>query len=119
MKKILSLLCLAAAALFSAGATEFPQLNPFSCTSIMVGKKASTDGAVITSHTCDSHYRTWVEIVESIEYANDTTVNVFKNRLHTESAKGSYRMSLLSLHEREAAGYGRDHYYRTPRPRQP
>lgn len=94
MKKILSLLCLAAAAVFCSGATEFPQLNPFSCTSIMVGKKASTDGAVITSHTCDSHYRTWVEIVESIEYANDTTVNVFKNRLHTESAKGSYRMSL-------------------------
>ena len=25
------------------------------CTSIMVGKKASTDGSVITSHTCDSH----------------------------------------------------------------
>ena len=25
------------------------------CTSIMVGKKASRDGAVITSHTCDSH----------------------------------------------------------------
>jgi dipeptidase len=26
-----------------------------SCTSIMVGKAASTDGSVITSHTCDSH----------------------------------------------------------------
>jgi len=25
------------------------------CTSIMVGKKASTDGSVMTSHTCDSH----------------------------------------------------------------
>lgn len=25
------------------------------CTSIMVGPKASTDGSVITSHTCDSH----------------------------------------------------------------
>ena len=24
-----------------------------SCTSIMVGKRASTDGSVITSHTCD------------------------------------------------------------------
>jgi dipeptidase len=27
----------------------------FGCTSIMVGKKASTDGSVMTSHTCDSH----------------------------------------------------------------
>ncbi|MHB8902243.1 MAG: dipeptidase [Thermoguttaceae bacterium] len=26
-----------------------------SCTSIMVGKAASTDGSVMTSHTCDSH----------------------------------------------------------------
>lgn len=32
------------------------------CTSIMVGKKASTDGSVLTSHTCDSH-RTGSHIV--------------------------------------------------------
>ena len=33
-----------------------------SCTSIMVGKKASTDGSVITSHTCDGRYRTWLQV---------------------------------------------------------
>ena len=27
-----------------------------SCTSIMVGRKASTDGSVMTSHTCDSSF---------------------------------------------------------------
>ena len=32
------------------------------CTSIMVGRLASTDGSVMTSHTCDSH-RTGSEIV--------------------------------------------------------
>ena len=32
-----------------------------SCTSIMVGRKASADGSVITSHTCDGGYRTWVQ----------------------------------------------------------
>ena len=37
--------------------------DPESCTSIMVGKKATTDGSVITSHTCDSWYRTWVDMV--------------------------------------------------------
>ncbi|MCK4345007.1 MAG: C69 family dipeptidase, partial [Bacteroidales bacterium] len=26
-----------------------------SCTSIMVGKDASTDGSVMTSHTCDAY----------------------------------------------------------------
>ncbi len=30
-----------------------------SCTSIMVGRLASADGSVITSHTCDGRYRTW------------------------------------------------------------
>lgn len=34
-----------------------------SCTSIMVGRKASADGSVMTSHTCDSWYRTWMQIV--------------------------------------------------------
>ena len=36
---------------------EFEGAN---CTSIMVGKKASADGSVMTSHTCDSWYRTWM-----------------------------------------------------------
>ena len=38
------------------------QKDPESCTRIMVGKKATTDGSVITSHTCDSWYRTWVDM---------------------------------------------------------
>ena len=45
---------------FAAGAQnqEIPEpvLNPESCTSIMVGKKASTDGSVITSHTFASRH---------------------------------------------------------------
>lgn len=36
-----------------------PERDPDACTSIMVGKNATTDGSVITSHTCDSWYRTW------------------------------------------------------------
>lgn len=33
-----------------------------SCTSVMVGKKASSDGSVMTAHSCDSYYRTYVTI---------------------------------------------------------
>jgi len=33
-----------------------------SCTSIMVGRAATTDGSVITSHTCDGRYRTWMQM---------------------------------------------------------
>jgi dipeptidase len=32
-----------------------PPQGTSACTSIMVGKKASADGSVMTSHTCDSH----------------------------------------------------------------
>jgi len=39
--------------LFLVLAAGMPQA--FTCTSIMVGKEASTDGSVMTSHTCDSH----------------------------------------------------------------
>ena len=39
---------------------ENERLVGANCTSIMVGKKATTDGSVITSHTCDGRYRTWM-----------------------------------------------------------
>ncbi len=32
------------------------------CTSIMVSKLASTDGSVMTAHSCDGNYRTWLQI---------------------------------------------------------
>lgn len=54
------------------------------CTSIMVGKKASADGSVMTSHTCDSWYRTWMQVVPAKDYANDTIVSIYDGRMHTE-----------------------------------
>ena len=56
------------------------------CTSIMVGKKASTDGSVITSHTCDSWYRTWMNIVPSMDYEKDTVTYIYEGTMHTEHA---------------------------------
>ena len=64
---------------------EEPFFND-ACTSIMVGKKASTDGSVITSHNCDSWYRTWMQSVPPADYNNDTVTAIYKGRMHTEYA---------------------------------
>lgn len=56
------------------------------CTSIMVGRLASTDGSVMTSHTCDSWYRTWMNIVPAADYPRDTVTAVFDGLMHTEHA---------------------------------
>lgn len=61
-----------------------PINDPESCTSIMVGKKASADGSVITSHTCDGNYRTWMEIVPAKTYDKDTVVAIYDGLMHTE-----------------------------------
>lgn len=54
------------------------------CTSIMVGKKASADGSVMTSHTCDSWYRTWMNYQGAGDYPRDTVMSVYEGRMHTE-----------------------------------
>lgn len=54
------------------------------CTSIMVGRKASADGSVMTSHTCDSWYRTWMNIVPAKDYPRDTVMSVYEGLMHTE-----------------------------------
>jgi len=56
------------------------------CTSIMVGRLASTDGSVMTSHTCDGRYRTWLEVVPSMTFARDTVHPVYWGTMQTEEA---------------------------------
>ena len=79
MKRILFLLAIALALPLAAqnpvGAQDFTGQN---CTSIMVGRLASTDGSVITSHTCDGRYRTWAQI----EPAEDHEPGAMRPMLH-------------------------------------
>ncbi|MDE5821027.1 MAG: C69 family dipeptidase [Paramuribaculum sp.] len=63
-----------------------------SCTSIMVGKKASTDGSVMTSHTCDGNYRAWMDIVPGKSLGHDTTAVVVTGRMHTDHSTGARGM---------------------------
>ncbi len=55
------------------------------CTSITVGKQATTDGSVITCHTCDGNYRTWVNIVPHKNHEEGSTTNIYWGTLHTET----------------------------------
>lgn len=65
-----------------------------SCTSIMAGRLATTDGSVITSHTCDGPYRTWVEIFPHMKYVPGTKHATFTGVLapaKTNSDTGNVR----------------------------
>ena len=57
-----------------------------SCTSIMVGKRATADGSVITSHTCDGRYRTWMAVEPAANHATGEKHTVRKGTLHTSYA---------------------------------
>jgi len=56
------------------------------CTTIMVGRLASADGSVMTSHTCDGNYRTWLDIIPHSKHENGTIHPVFQGTLHTEES---------------------------------
>ncbi|MFZ0280685.1 MAG: C69 family dipeptidase, partial [Bacteroidales bacterium] len=57
------------------------------CTTIMVGRLASADGSVMTSHSCDGNYRTWLEIFPHTKYEKGTMHQVSWGNLHTEEAR--------------------------------
>ncbi|MFB3056278.1 MAG: C69 family dipeptidase, partial [Ignavibacteriaceae bacterium] len=52
---------------------------PDGCTTIMVGKLASFDGSVMTSHTDDSHRtRSWMDILPAMEHKPGETITMYK-----------------------------------------
>ena len=65
-----------------AVAQDYPH-DGQNCTSIMVGKQASMDGSVITSHTCDGVYRTWVSMEPARDYDSKAVKPVYKGTVHT------------------------------------
>ena len=71
-------------ALCMAGTGATAQTGRDACTSIMVGREASADGSVMTSHTCDSWYRTWMSIEPARDYPRDTVTAIREGLMHTE-----------------------------------
>lgn len=64
---------------------------PDGCTSITCGKKATTDGSVITSHTDDSHRtRSWMNIVPAKTYEAGSKCPMFKRVRNDSLAMPAY-----------------------------
>ena len=90
MKQLFSSLMIATTCAFAPlmSFAQFDRSDEFfgeSCTSIMVSKTASTDGSIITSHSCDGRYRTWLTVEPSRNYKNDTVTSIYKGLLKTET----------------------------------
>ncbi|MDH6303480.1 dipeptidase [Parabacteroides sp. PF5-5] len=79
---------------FTVNAQATGNDHPESCTSIMVGKKASSDGSVMTSHTCDGNYRTWMNMVPAKTYDRDTVTGIYTGKMHTEFADDQTKVVL-------------------------
>jgi dipeptidase len=71
--------------IFYAQVLDALEVKLESCTSIMAGRKATTDGSVITTHACDGNYRQWVNIVPARENKKDAMRPVYWGNLHTET----------------------------------
>ncbi len=64
------------------------------CTSIMVGKLASTDGSVMTAHSCDGNYRTWLQIEAPRVNPPGAQRPIYWGKLHTETPSDMRGMRL-------------------------
>ena len=80
---------------------------PDGCTSVMVGKKASRDGSVMTSHTCDSHRtRSSLDIVPARKYSKGEMVTMLK-RIDCDSlAMPAYQYLAIGEIPQIASTYG-------------
>jgi len=65
---------------------------PEACTSITVGSTASSDGSVITSHTCDSHRtRGWLDVTPAKDYKKGDQLTLVKRAPYDSLAMPTYQ----------------------------
>ena len=105
MKKTVFFLFVVLAFTLSAQNLDPVEYAGQSCTSIMVGKKASRDGSVMTSHTCDGRYRTWVNVVPAADHPAGATTTIYKGRLHTSFPEDTTGLKVVGTIPEEAHTY--------------
>ncbi len=65
---------------------------PDGCTTITVGKEASADGSVFTSHTDDSHRtRSWMDIVPAKDHKQGSMMTMYKRMPDDSKVMPSYK----------------------------
>ena len=87
MKKIFAFFAVSACCLCALA--QNPDIYPDgyeaeSCTSLMVGRLASADGSVFTSHTCDGVSHTWISVEPAADHAPGELFLVRKGTRHTK-----------------------------------
>jgi dipeptidase len=85
---VLTVLMFAAATVLAAAgkpASVSRAEEPDGCTSIQVGRLATVDGSVITCHTCDGPYRTWLTIVPHQKWPDKAVTKIYSGKMHTET----------------------------------
>jgi len=80
---------------------------PDGCTSITVGKKASFDGSVMTSHTDDSHRtRSWMDVKPAQKHERSATVPMYKRTADDSKAMPAYKHDKIGEIPQISSTYG-------------
>jgi dipeptidase len=66
-------------------------MGAYACTSVPVGKDASIDGSVMTTHTCDGWYDARLLVVPGQSFEPGAMTPIYKNNMYFDQTKQGAR----------------------------